>query len=512
MLETYNEIKTKIIESKISTERTEFQHNKNKLTAEERIDMLADKDTFVELNSMAMHRCVNFDMPDKKEFRDGIITGSGKINGRLAYISSQDFTFMGGSMSETQGVKVCNILKKALECGTPFIQINDSGGARIQEGILSLEAYGKIFRLNSVASGVIPQISAILGPCAGGAVYSPALTDFVFMVKDISKMFITGPNVIKQATSETVTVEELGGAMTHNHISGNAHFYYETEQECFAGIKKLLSFLPSNNSEQPPAFELSDSPIRSIPHLDEILPDDPKKSYDMKQIIISVLDNNDFFEVHQYFAQNAITGFGRLNGKTVGITANQPKFFAGCLDINSSDKISRFVRFCDCFNIPIINFVDVPGYLPGVNQEYGGVIRHGAKILYAFAEATVPKISLITRKAFGGAYIALASQSLGYDRVISWPKSDVAVLGAEGAVEVIYGKEIAVSQNPELFKLEKINEYKKMFSNPIQSANLGIIDMVIEPQYSRIELINSLEMTRSKKELRPYKKHGNMPL
>ncbi|HPG31945.1 MAG TPA: carboxyl transferase domain-containing protein, partial [bacterium] len=471
--ETYNEIKTKIIESKISTERTEFQHNKNKLTAEERIDMLADKDTFVELNSMAMHRCVNFDMPDKKEFRDGIITGSGKINGRLAYISSQDFTFMGGSMSETQGVKVCNILKKALECGTPFIQINDSGGARIQEGILSLEAYGKIFRLNSVASGVIPQISAILGPCAGGAVYSPALTDFVFMVKDISKMFITGPNVIKQATSETVTVEELGGAMTHNHISGNAHFYYETEQECFAGIKKLLSFLPSNNSEQPPAFELSDSPIRSIPHLDEILPDDPKKSYDMKQIIISVLDNNDFFEVHQYFAQNAITGFGRLNGKTVGITANQPKFFAGCLDINSSDKISRFVRFCDCFNIPIINFVDVPGYLPGVNQEYGGVIRHGAKILYAFAEATVPKISLITRKAFGGAYIALASQSLGYDRVISWPKSDVAVLGAEGAVEVIYGKEIAVSQNPELFKLEKINEYKKMFSNPIQSANLG---------------------------------------
>ncbi len=513
MTERYIEFKKELLKTKLSDARINSQHTKNKLTAEERINLLADKDTFVELNAFTTHRSNNFDLPNKRIYRDGIITGCCRIKGKLVFVAFQDFTAIGGSMGEMQAQKLCNVLEKALETGAPFIQINDSGGARIQEGIMALEGYNKIFKLNTLASGVIPQISAILGPCAGGASYSPAITDFVFMVKDISKMFITGPNVIKQVTGEDVTLEELGGAMTHNQISGNAHFYYETERECFNSIRELIYLLPSNNTELAPGPDnYRDIAARPAPELNNIVPDDPKKTFDMKTIIKAVVDDNYFYEVHSLYAPNAIVGFARLNKRTVGIVANQPKFSAGSIDINSSDKIARFVRFCDCFNIPIINFVDVPGYLPGVSQEYGGIIRHGAKVLFAYAEATIPKIAVIVRKAFGGAYIALASPSLGYDRVICWPNAEIAVMGAEAAVEIIYAKELNSSEERDKFKKQKVEEYKKLFSNPLNAAALNIVDMIIEPQYTRIELINAIEMLITKKQFRPYKKHGNIPL
>jgi len=508
----YIKFKHELLKTKISSENIEKQHKRNKLTAEERINLLLDKNTFVELNAFTMHRSSNFGIDKKKFYRDGIITGCGKINGRLVYIAVQDFTTIGGSMSEMQSQKLCSVLEKAISTGSPFIQINDSGGARIQEGIQSLEAYGKIFKLNTIASGVIPQFSIILGPCAGGAVYSPAIMDFIFMVKNTSKMFITGPAVIKSVTHEEIDIEKLGGALTHNQISGNAHFYYESEQECFSDFRDLFSLLPENNTQLPPLKETKDTPTKSIIELNNIIPDDPKKSFDMKKIIELVVDDNEIFEVQELYAQNAIVCFARLNGKTIGVVANQPKVSAGCLDINSSDKIARFVRFCDAFNIPLINFIDVPGFLPGIQQEYNGIIRHGAKILYAFSEATVPKIALIVRKAFGGAYIALSSPAMGFDRTISWPNAEVAVMGAEGAVDIIYKKEILENKDDKNFRQKKIDEYKNKFSNPVFSAKENVIDMIIEPQYTRIELINALEMLKNKKEQRPFKKHGNIPL
>lgn len=506
--------KSKLVKAQIQNneERVEKQHSKGKLTAIERINKIVDKDSFVELNIFTIGRCNDFGLDKKKEYGDGVITGCGKINGRLIYIASQDFTVSGGSMSEMQAEKIINIMDKALSCGVPFLQINDSGGARIQEGIFSLEAYGKIFKRNTLASGVIPQFSFILGPCAGGASYSPGITDFIFMVNKISNMFITGPTVIKEVTHEEVSSEQLGGAMTHNKISGNAHFYAESEEKCFNKFKYLFSLLPSNNSELAPSGNSDDSPTRTIPELNNILPEDTKKSYDMKNIILSVVDKNSFIEVQKYFAVNAITGFARLNNRTVGIVANQPLIYAGCLDINSSDKIARFVRFCDSFNIPLINFVDVPGFLPGIDQEYNGIIRHGAKILFAYSEATVPKISLIIRKAFGGAYVALCAKSLGYDRIIAWPTADIAVMGAEGAVAIIYGQELKKSSESALLREEKIKEYREFFSNPLNASKLNIVDSIIEPQYTRIELINALEMLVTKFEYRPKKKHGNIPL
>lgn len=492
--------------------RIKAQHEKGKLTARERISFLLDKDSFVEQDLLVEHRCINFDMDKLEAPGEGVVTGYGTIDGRLVYVFAQDFTVIGGSLGEMHAKKICKIMDMAMKMGAPCIGINDSGGARIQEGVDSLSGYGQIFYRNTIASGVIPQISIIVGPAAGGAVYSPAIMDFVFMVKNIGIMHITGPEVIKAVTGEVVSSEQLGGAMTHNIKSGVAHFAAENEEEVYQMVRKLISFIPSNNIENPPIVENKDDPNRMEEALLNIVPVDPNKPYEMKDVIRYIVDEGDFFESQFYFATNIITGFARLNGYSIGIIANQPKILAGCLDINASDKASRFIRFCDAFNIPILTFVDVPGFLPGTAQEYGGIIRHGAKLLYAYSEATVPKITLIVRKSYGGAYLAMCSRDLGADQVIAWPTAEIAVMGSQGAVNIIFRKEIMKAENPEKVRQEKIEEFKQKFSNPYEAAKRGYVDMVIDPRETRPRLITTLEMLSTKRESRPAKKHGNFPV
>ncbi|MDA2933809.1 acyl-CoA carboxylase subunit beta [Acidobacteria bacterium AH-259-D05] len=492
--------------------RIERQHKAGKLTARERIRFLLDEGTFQETDKLVLHRCTDLGMENQKIPGDGVVTGYGQIDGRLVYVFAQDFTVFGGSLSETNAAKICKILDLALKTGAPVIGFNDSGGARIQEGIVSLAGYADIFLRNTLASGVIPQISAIMGPCAGGAVYSPAITDFTFMVHKTSYMFITGPDVIKTVTQEEVTKSELGGATTHTTISGVAHFAANSDEECLAQIRELLSFLPSNNMDDPPYQVPSDSPDRVDPDLNTLVPTDPNQPYDMKKIIGSVVDDHRFFEVHTQFAENIVVGFARLNGFPVGIVANQPAVLAGTLDIKSSVKAARFVRFCDAFKIPLLIFEDVPGFLPGVSQEHGGIITSGAKLLYAFAEATVPKITLITRKAYGGAYCVMASKHIRADINYAYPTAEVAVMGPQGAVEILYRKELEESSDPERFKKEKVKEFRDKFANPYVAAQRGYIDEIIEPKYTRAKLIHALEMTSNKRDSNPPKKHGNIPL
>ncbi len=486
-------------------ESAELQHKKGKLTARERLKYLLDADSFVELDAFAEHQSKDL---EKRKAGDGVITGYGKISKKAVYVYAQDFSFMGGSMGEIHNKKIAHVIELALKTGRPIIGLLDSGGARIQEGVSALDSGGRIFQLNTLSSGIIPQISAIMGPCAGIAVYSPALTDFIFMVKKTSYMFITGPDVIKAVTGETIDFESLGGVISQNRKSGVAHFMADDEKECIDMIKVLLSYLPSNNIETPP-YQLTDSPSRETKRLQNIVPEDPKKAYDIKEVAAEIFDKKSFFEVHADYAENAVVGFARLNGNVVGLVANQPKVLAGCLDINSSDKIARFVRFCDCFNIPIINLVDVTGYLPGSSQEHNGVIRHGAKILFAYSEATVPKISLVLRKAYGGAYIALVSKDMGFDKVIAWPNAEIAVMGAEQAVSIINRDKII--KNPKA-KTALAGQYTEKYLNPYVSAKLGKVDIVIEPKDTRIALIKCLEMILPKREKRPAKKHANMPL
>jgi len=493
-------------------ERIEKQHASGKKTARERIQMLMDPNSFVEIDAFVETRSIEFGMQKKKIPGDGVVTGYGTVNGRLVFVSSQDFTVIGGSLGERHAAKITKVMDMAMKMGAPFISINDSGGARIEEGIDALKGFGEIFYRNTIASGVIPQISVIMGPCAGGAVYSPAITDFVFMVEKTSQMFITGPQVIKAVTGEDVTFEELGGAATHSTVSGVAHFKCASEEDCIRDIKRLLSFLPDNNLSDSELYDCTDDLNRISEELNGIIPDEPNKPYDMKKIITTVLDNYDFFEVHEGFAKNIIVGFGRINGRTVGIVANQPQVNAGVLDVDSSDKAARFVRFCDAFNIPLVTFTDVPGYLPGVGQEHTGIIRHGAKLLYAFSEATVPKINVIVRKAYGGAYIAMNSKHLGADIVFAWPSAEIAVMGPDGAANIIFRKDIANSDNPIAFREEKIREYREKFSNPYVAASRGYVDDVIEPATTRIRVAGALEMLTSKRETRPSKKHGNIPL
>ncbi len=492
--------------------RIEVQHKKGKLTARERLDLLLDEGSFEEVDMLVKHRSRDFGLDKLRFSGDGVVTGYGTIDGRLVFVFSQDFTVFGGSLSEAHAEKICKIMDLALKTGAPVIGINDSGGARIQEGVVSLGGYAEIFLRNTLVSGVIPQISAVMGPCAGGAVYSPAITDFIFMVKNTSYMYVTGPNVVKTVTHEEVTHEELGGAITHSTKSGVAHFACENEVDCLQKIRKLMSYIPSNNREESPKIECKDDPNRRDESLKRIVPDNPNKPYDMKEIIKTVVDDNEFFEVHENYAQNIIVGFARLNGKSVGIVANQPAVLAGVLDINSSQKGARFVRFCDCFNIPLITFEDVPGFLPGTEQEYGGIIKHGAKLLYAYCEATVPKITVITRKAYGGAYDVMSSKHIRGDINYAWPSAEIAVMGPKGAVEIIFKKEIAKSENPEEAINKKLEEFREKFANPYIAAERGYIDDVIEPQDTRPKLIKALEMLSTKVDFNPKKKHGNIPL
>ena len=484
--------------------RIEKQHASGKKTARERVDLLLDPGTFVELDQFVTHRCTNFGMEKKELPGEGVVTGYGTVDGRLVYVFAQDFTVEGGSLGEMHAAKICKVADLAVKMGAPIIGINDSGGARIQEAVDALAGYGKIFFKNTLTSGVVPQIAAIMGPCAGGAVYSPALMDFIYMVKNTSQMFITGPQVIKAVTNEEVTAEQLGGAMTHNSVSGVAHFAAENDEDCLEQIRRLIGFLPGNNMEPAPIVETGDDPERTDDSLNTICPDNSNMPYDMKSVIEKIVDNGDYYEVHQYYAQNIITCFARMDGQTVGIIANQPRVMAGCLDVNASDKSSRFIRFCDAFNIPLLNLVDVPGFLPGTNQEYGGIIRHGAKMLYAYSEATVPKITLVTRKAYGGSYLAMCSQDLGADQVIAWPQAEIAVMGPAGAANIIF------KGDPDSAK--KTEEYVENFANPYQAAARGFVDRVIEPKDSRPEIINALRMLSTKRESRPAKRHGNIPL
>ncbi len=492
--------------------RIEQQHEKGKLTARERLQLFLDPASFVEHQTYSRGRATMFGMADKRQPGDGVVTGSGLVDGRQIFLSSQDFTVLGGSLGEMHADRIAEAQELSIKTGTPFVQINDSGGARIQEGILSLHGYARIFRANTLASGVVPQLSVILGPCAGGAVYSPGITDFVFMVDNVSNMYITGPDVIRAVTGEDISHEELGGAHAHAAKSGNAHFRFATEQDCLAGVRRLLSYLPSSNREQPPRVDNGDPEDRTTPELMELVPEEERRGYDVRDVIASVFDRDSFMEVHQDYAKNVVVGFARLGGRTVGIFGNQPKVMAAALDINSSDKGARFIRFCDAFNIPIISLVDVPGFLPGVNQEHGGIIRHGAKVLYAIAEATVPKISLIMRKAYGGAYIAMAAKGLGYDRVLAWPFSQIAVMGAEGAANIIFRRDIADAADPAAARDEKIREFKEEVMDPFVAAGYGYVDDVIDPAHTRSELIRSLEMMVRKQETIPARKHGNIPL
>lgn len=491
--------------------RIRSQHQRGKLTARERIDLLLDEESFVELNPFIEHRATHFGMDQTEAPGEGVVTGYGKIDGRLVYVFAQDFTVFGGALGEMHALKIARVMDLAAKNGAPIIGLNDSGGARIQEGVVSLDGYGHIFYRNSIYSGVVPQISVIMGPCAGGAVYSPAITDFVFMVEKTSQMFITGPKVIEAVTREKISSEDLGGAHVHSSISGNAHFTASSEPEVLEEVRRLISFLPQNNRETPPVLEVEEKEDW-VEELAEVVPVEGTKVYDVRKVIDLIVDNGDFMEVQQDFARNIVIGFGRIDGQTVGIAANQPKVMAGGLDIDSSDKLSRFIRFCDCFNIPFITFVDVTGFFPGVNQEHRGIIRHGAKILYAYSEATVPKITVITRKAFGGAYVALNSKAIGADLVFAWPSAEVAVMGAEGAANIIFNREISESENPEATRKEKIDEYKEKFSNPYVAAAHGMVDDVIDPRETRKRLKSSLEMLKNKKESRPVKKHGNIPL
>ena len=492
--------------------RIDRQHARGKLTARERIERLLDPGSFRELDMFVTHRTVGFGMEERKYLADSVVTGWGAIDGRLVYVFSQDFTVFGGSLGEVHAEKVCKIMDLAMKNGAPVIGLNDSGGARIQEGVVSLAAYAYVFLRNVLASGVVPQISAIMGPCAGGAVYSPAMTDFTIMVKGTSFMHITGPEVIKAVTREEVTSEELGGAMTHNSKSGVAHFAAEDEDDCLALIRRLLSYLPQNNMEDPPFVPTADPADRADEALNTIVPDSPTKPYDMKEIIRHVVDDGEFLEVHRHWAQNIIVGFARLGGYSVGIVANQPLVLAGVLDIDSSIKAARFVRFCDCFNIPIITFVDVPGFLPGVAQEHGGIIRNGAKLLYAYCEATVPKITIITRKAYGGAYDVMSSKHIRGDISYAWPTAEIAVMGPEGAVNIIFRRQIAEAEDPEAVRQRLVAEYRERFANPYVAAARGYIDDVIEPHETRPRLIEALQMLQNKRDANPPKKHGNIPL
>lgn len=492
--------------------RIDKQHQSGKLTARERMNLLFDEGTFVELDAFVTHRCVNFGMEKVESPGEGVVTGYGMVDGRLVYAYAQDFTVVGGSLGEMHAAKICKVQDNALKVGAPVVGLNDSGGARIQEAVDALAGYGKIFYRNTIASGVIPQISAIMGPCAGGAVYSPAITDFIYMVEKTSQMFITGPQVIKTVTGEEVTAEDLGGAMTHNTTSGVAHFVASNDEDCIAQIRRLLSFLPSNNMETAPFYESEDDINRLIPELDDILPDNANKPYDMLDVISKIVDDGDYYEVQPYFAKNIITCFARINGQSVGIIANQPKFLAGCLDINASDKSSRFIRTCDAYNIPLLNIVDVPGFLPGTNQEYGGIIRHGAKMLYAYSEATVPKVTLIVRKAYGGSYLAMCSKDLGADIVLAWPQAEIAVMGPQGAANIIFKDEIAKAADPVAERAKKVAEYTDEFATPYKAAERGFVDDVIEPNATRPRLVDAFNMLASKRENRPAKKHGNIPL
>ena len=493
-------------------EKIKKQHDAKKLTARERILALMDEGSFVEVDAFVAHRCSEFGMQDVKAPGEGVVTGYGTVDGRLVYVYAQDFTVIGGSLGEMHAKKICKIMDMALKMGAPVIGMNDSGGARIQEGINALAGFGDIFYRNTKASGVIPQISVIMGPCAGGAVYSPALTDFVFMVEKTSQMFITGPQVIKAVTGEEVTLEELGGANSQAEKSGVAHFTAVSDEECIKMIKKLLSYIPSNNLEDTP-YEPSDDEINRLSEkLTTIVPDDANKAYDVKELIKEVVDNADFFEIMEKFAKNIVIGFARMNGQTVGIVANQPKQKAGALDVDAADKAARFIRFCDCFNIPLVTFTDVPGYLPGVSQEHSGIIRHGAKLLYAYSEATVPKINVITRKAYGGAYIAMSSKHLGADVVMAWPTAEIAVMGPDGAANIIFKDDIKNSDDPITTRQAKIEEYREKFANPYEAAKYGYVDDIIEPDSTRPRIIAALEMLASKRESAPSKKHGNIPV
>ncbi len=492
--------------------RIQQQHASGKLTARERIDLLFDPGTFHELDLFIHHRCSNFGMDKVSIPADGVVTGYGKVNGRTVCVFSQDFTAKGGTLGEMHAKKICKVMDMAMSMKVPIVGFIDSGGARIQEGINALDGYGNIFFRNACASGVIPQISAIMGPAAGGAVYSPAMTDFVFMVKRTSHMYITGPSVVKAATSEEISDDELGGAMTHNIKSGVAQFACDSDKQAIEEIKKLLSYLPQSNDDKPPDITPTDSPDRADSALDGITPDSPHKTYDMKDVIRSIVDNGEFLEPSRLYAPNIITCFARLSGHVVGIIANQPNHLAGCLDINASDKATRFIRFCDAFNIPLLTIADVPGYLPGSTQEWGGIIRHGAKLLWCYSEATVPKISLITRKAYGGAYIAMCSQSLGADYTLAWPQAEIAVMGAEGAAAIIHRHEIKTADDPRAKEKEKIEEYRKLFYNPYVAASQGCINAVIRPRDTRPTIIAALEALHNKKESRPTKKHGNIPM
>ncbi|MFG6118555.1 acyl-CoA carboxylase subunit beta [Thalassobacillus sp. B23F22_16] len=492
-------------------ERIEKQHAKGKMTARERIDYMLDEGTFIELNPFMEHRGDSFGMNGQSAPGEGVVTGFGKIDGREVYLFAQDFTVFGGALGEMHAKKVAAVMDLAVKNGTPFIGLNDSGGARIQEGVSSLDGYGHVFYRNSIYSGVIPQISVIMGPCAGGAVYSPAITDFVIMVEETSQMFITGPKVIETVTGEKISSEDLGGAYVHNSKSGNAHLKTKDEESALDAVRQLVSYLPANNEEKPPVRELEEKDDY-LPDLTDKIPFDPIRPYDVRVVIDEVVDPDSFFEIHKDFAKNIVVGFARLKGKTVGLVCNQPKYMAGGLDIDSSDKAARFIRFCDSFNIPIITFEDVTGFFPGIKQEHGGIIRHGAKILYAYSEATVPKLTVITRKAYGGAYVALNSKSIGADLVYAWPNAEIAVMGPEGAANIIFAKEIKESDNPEETRQKKISEYRERFANPYVAASLGMVDDVIDPRETRSTLIKALDMLKNKKEERPKKKHGNIPL
>jgi propionyl-CoA carboxylase beta chain len=493
-------------------ERRERQHRDGKLTARERVELLLDEGTFEELDQLVEHRCIDFGMQEQKVPGDGVVSGHGRVDGRLVYVFAQDFTVFGGSLSETNAQKICKVMDLAMKMGAPVVGLNDSGGARIQEGVASLGGYADIFLRNTLASGVVPQISAIMGPCAGGAVYSPAITDFTVMVKDTAYMFVTGPDVIKTVTHEEVSKEDLGGALTHNAKSGVAHFATEDDRACLLLIRDLLRYLPSNNMEDPPLVATEDPPGREDPRLDTLIPPEPNQPYDIKDLIQAVADEGRFLEVHEHYAGNIVVGFARFGGRAAGIVANQPAVLAGCLDIDASVKGARFVRFCDAFNIPLVVFEDVPGFLPGTAQEWGGIIRHGAKLLYAFAEATVPKVTVITRKAYGGAYCVMASKHIRTDLNFAYPTAEIAVMGPEGAVNVLYRRELGKAADPEALRAQKVAEFREKFANPYVAAERGFVDEVIEPRHTRRKIIAALEMARNKREKNPPRKHGNIPL
>jgi acetyl-CoA carboxylase carboxyltransferase component len=490
----------------------ERQHERGKLTVRERLELLLDPDSFVELDMLARHRAHGFGIENTRPLTDGVVTGWGTIDGRKVFVFCQDFTVFGGALGEVFAEKIHKVMDLAESVGAPFIGLNDGAGARIQEGVVSLASYGGIFYRNVKASGVIPQISVVLGPCAGGAVYSPAMTDFIFMVKDTSYMFITGPDVVKAATGEDVSQQELGGAMTHATKSGVANFVFDDEQTCLEQVRYLLSFLPSNNLEDPPFYEPDDDPQRSCDGILDLIPDAPNKPYDMKQVIAEVVDDGDFFEVNPLWAMNIVCGFARIDGHVVGIVGNQPAVLAGCLDIDASEKAARFVRTCDAFNIPLVTFVDVPGFLPGTNQEYGGIIRHGAKLLYAYCEATVPRVQIITRKGYGGAFVVMNSKSIGADLAFAWPSAEIAVMDANGAANIIFRREIESADDPVARRAELVEEYRERFANPYNAGERGYVDDVIDPRETRKVLVESLEMLRTKKEKLPQRKHGNVPL